>query len=297
MASSSETPNILALKVAENLTQKQIVPATLMYDLFFKQAISVDVENAGGRVRIRKYSTAAAVDYLEPSTVLTYSNLLTTSQDVVLSKTAAVPSFIHDIDAVINNPFELANISVSHGDAIGQTIDKYAAGLYTGFGIADIAVSLAAATDAYDAIFSEASMRLNLANCPDDGGRFMIIDARTKRALMKSGRIINVQGDKQAAILRYGISPEGQAARNYVGQFDGFDVFWSNNLANTGTVPAPIYKCIYGHVQAIATIGIGVKINTQFSSQGKIGSEYTTWKHYGGKVLEPAWLGTVTSSA
>lgn len=295
MASSTETSNILSL--AEGLTQKQIVAATLMYDLFYKQALSVDIQNAGGRVRIRKYSTTTAIDYSETTTVLNYGNLTTTSQDVVLSKTAACPNLLHDIDAIINSPFELANITEAHGNAIGQTIDRYAAGLYTGFGIADIPVSLAAATDPYDAILGEASMQLNLANCPDDGGRFMIVDARTRRKLLSSGRIINVEGDKQAAILQYGISPEGQAARNYLGKFDGFDVFWSNNLVNTGTVPAPIYKCLYGHVSAMATVGIETKVHTKFSTAGKIGYEYLTWKHYGGKVLEPAWLGTVTVSA
>lgn len=271
--------------------------ATLQKSLVFASPIITnrnyegEVANFGDRVKINQIGDVTISNYVS-GTDITYQGMSDAAQFLDIDQQKYFAINLDDVDAAQVNVDLMSAYSTQAGYSIADTVDQYLSGLYASAGITTNLGSTASP--------------LTVTAADSTGGNVGILEllrrmmvALNKNNVPKIGRWVVLSPDlagrlAERNVTLYNVRQTQEAADNgYIGNFYGFEIFESNNVADVGTAVTPKQKILAGTnvaitmAQQIAKIE-GVRRENQFADA--VRGLYV----YGAKVVRPEALACAT---
>lgn len=213
MSISNFIPTVWSARVQANL-DKRLVAGRIVNRAYEQEAQSGTVKiNKPGDVAVSSHSKGATITYGAPASG---QKTLSLNQRKIAGFT------IDDLDKIQANVALVEQYSQRMGYALADDIDRYIFSLYTGFGLADVAIDVTtvSAAEVRNA-FADMQAQLNLNNVLGDP--WVVLSPRAYAAMMKDTAITQAT-DRGDAVLESGA----------LGRFMGFMLYTSNNLGGTG---------------------------------------------------------------
>lgn len=235
-----------------------------------------EIKQQGDTVHINTPSAVAVRDY---SGAVTYDQIASTQQALVIDQAKYYGFEVHDIDAAqanisLESPF-ITEAAVSLADAVDQSL----AALYTEAATSVTASLVATATDQY-AKLVEAGMKLDQQNVPRTG-RWVVVTPAGYADLLTNDKFIASATAEGRSIVRTG----------EVGTIAGLTVYVSNNLVRTGS--SKVANWLYGSNAAI-TFAEQITKTESMRREASFADAIRGLLVFGHKVVRPAALGTIT---
>lgn len=271
--------------------------ATLQKSLVFASPIITnrnyegEVANFGDRVKINQIGDVTISNYVA-GTDIAYQGMSDAAQFLDIDQQKYFAINLDDVDAAQVNVDLMSAYSTQAGYSIADTVDQYLSGLYASAGITTNLGSTASP--------------LTVTAADSTGGNVGILEllrrmmvALNKNNVPKIGRWVVLSPDlagrlAERNVTLYNVRQTQEAADNgYIGNFYGFEIFESNNVADVGTAVTPKQKILAGTniaitmAQQIAKIE-GVRRENQFADA--VRGLYV----YGAKVVRPEALACAT---
>lgn len=219
-------PEIWSARVLDTLDKNLVFPRLLSDDYAGELAQGGDV------VRIQKFSNVAAAAY---SGTVTYGTPASSTVSLTVNQDYYGARNIDNLDRVQANVDLLNGYADRIAYGLRDQVDTYLASLYASSTLANIVWDVGT-TDAWTVV-TTAMEQLDAANIPYEG-RWLVVRPKGYSNLLRNSNFIASDTDAGA----------GRVTSGRVGTIAGFDVFISNNLANT---TGPYYKYLYGHRMSI----------------------------------------------
>lgn len=271
--------------------------AVLQKDLVFASPMITNrnyeglISGEGDRVKILQIGDVDVNDYDE-NTDITYQNVSGAAQWLDIDQKKVFAIKIDDIDDVQSNVDLMAAYSQQAAYKISDTVDTSIAGLYVNAGITTNLGTTAAP--------------LTVTAADSTGGNVGVLEllrrigtALDKNKVPNAGRYVVMSPDiawrlAERNVQLYNVMQSQQAADNgFVGNFYGFNIFKSNNVADVGTTAASKQKIVAGTNIAITFASQISKIET-LRLQGGFKSAVRGLYVYGRKVVRPEALACAT---
>ena len=242
-----------------------------------------EIKNAGDTVHINSLGAVAVRSYAQ-GTDLTYDDLATTDQTLVINQKKYFAFALDDVDkaqasgdvmddAMNNAAYSLADVSDSF--LLGVIAAGGASANYVGSAASPIALT---SSNIYEQIVALRT-KLDKANVPTQG-RSIVIPPEAYALLLLDARFTSVQG-----------VAEGVIVNGLVGRVAGFDVYMSNNTVKTSAA-TPVYS-ITAQVADATTYAEQI-IKTEALRPEKSFSDAVRGLHvYGAKVTRPEEIATL----
>lgn len=222
-------PELWSTRILENLDKQLVLASPTISQNTYESELS----NFGDVVHIQQFNEGTAGAY---SGTITYGTPTSTT------KTLTINQDVYDAENIDNLDRAQANVDILDGYtrrlayAIATNYDSYIGTLYSSSTLTVVTWDVGT-TDAYTVVRT-CRQRLDEANVPDDGQRYLVVRPAGYSALLANSSFIAAATDQGAQRVTTG----------FVGTILGFRVYMSNNLANT---TGNFYKYLYGHPMAI----------------------------------------------
>lgn len=240
-----------------------------------------EIAAAGDTVRITSVSRPTISTYVPNSTTITYEQLADAQRTLVVDQAKMFNFTVDDVDRRQSLPGIVEEATREAAYALGDTIDQFIAGLYTGAinTIATTAVTSAAA-NAYT-LLVDLKVKLDEKNVPGDG-RWVIVPPWYHGLLLKDNRFIDASASGSTEALTNG----------RVGRAAGFDVRVSNNAP---LITGDDYAVIAGHNSAI-TYAEQINKVEALRLETKFADGIRGLAVYGAKLIRPDSIAVLTAS-
>lgn len=287
MAVNNFKPTIWSANILSVL-QKTLVFASPMIT---NRNYEGEVTQFGDRVKINQIGDVDVKDYTV-GTDITYQTMADASQFLDIDQQKYFAINLDDVDAAQANVDLMVAYSQQAAYNIADTVDKSIASLYASAGVTTN--------------LGTTATPLTVTAADSTGGNVGILEllrrmmvALDKNNVPGAGRWVILSPDMvgrlaERNVMLYNVMQSQEAASNgYVGQFYGFEIFSSNNVADVGSVATPKQKLLAGtniaitFAQQIAKIE-GVRRENQFADA--VRGLYV----YGRKVVRPEALACAT---
>lgn len=271
--------------------------AVLQKDLVFASPMITNrnyeglISGEGDRVKILQIGDVDVNDYDE-DTDITYQNVSGAAQWLDIDQKKVFAIKIDDVEDVQSNVDLMAAYSQQAAYKISDTVDTSIAGLYVNAGITTNLGTTAAP--------------LTVTAADSTGGNVGVLEllrrigtALDKNKVPNAGRYVVMSPDiawrlAERNVQLYNVMQSQQAADNgFVGNFYGFNIFKSNNVADVGNTATPKQKIVAGTNIAITFASQISKIET-LRLQGGFKSAVRGLYVYGRKVVRPEALACAT---
>lgn len=244
-----------------------------------------EIAGAGSSVKIHSIGAVTVSDYTKNSDLSAPETLNDAEVVLNIDKARAFNFQIDDVDAAQQTPKVMEGAMREAAYALSNDLDAYLAGLHaqasitSGFGTNGTPI-VPTSTTAYEYL-ADAFTAMDEANAPQQG-RWAIVPPWYHGMLRKDARFVSYGTDANRAVAQNGV----------IGQVAGFDVFVSNNVANTtGTK----YKILFGHAQAW-TMAMQIEKVEAFRMERRFADAVKGLNVYGAKVVRPTILGCMTAN-
>lgn len=181
-----------------------------------------EIANYGDTVRITSISRPTVADYVKNSTTIVPETLTDANRSLVVDQCKYFAFEVDDVDMrqSRNGGALMSEAADEAGYALGDIVDLYVAGLYTGIDAAN-KIGTTAITTAALAVTGLVNLKIKLdnANVPMQG-RYVIVPPWYHGLLLQDDRFVRLDASGTTEALRNGI----------VGRAFGFDVYVSNNV-------------------------------------------------------------------
>lgn len=281
MAINNFIPAIWSRALLENLHNSLVFgqPAVVNRDY------QGEIAGQGSSVKIHSIGAITVSDYTKNSDLSAPETL--SDAEVVLSidKARAFNFQIDDVDAAQQTPKIMEGAMREAAYALSNDLDAYLASLHAQAGITSGFGSTATpivptSTTAYEYL-ADAFTALDEANAPSQN-RWVVVPPWFHGLLRKDARFVSYGTDMNRAVLENAI----------VGQAAGFNVFVSNNVANTSGAK---YKILFGHAAAW-TMAMQIEKVEAFRMEKRFADAVKGLNVYGAKVVRSGILGCMTAS-
>lgn len=239
-------PELWSSRLVELLRQQNIA-----LDVVANTDYTGEIRNAGDTIWFRTPSTISGQSYVRGATI-SYQDLAPSKESMTVNEAKVYPFAVDDLDEAQSDINILTTytreVAAAMSDDIDDKVFSYhssalaANKLSDGGSAYDITVSSGPA-NVYELIVA-ANLRLDTVNAPATG-RWIIVTPYFKSLLMKETTYFikgSMLGDTIITSGRAGATAQEMAARGFVGQIGGLDVYVSNNLPASGAN----FYCIYG---------------------------------------------------
>lgn len=287
MGANEFKPTIWAANILSVLQKDLVFASPMITNTNYEGSIS----DEGDRVKINQIGDVDVNDYSE-DTDITYQNVSGAAQWLDIDQKKYFAIKVDDVDDVQANVDLMAKYTSQAAYKISDTVDSSIAGLY---GSAGILTSL-----------GTTGTPLTVTAADSTGGNVGVLEllrrignALDKNNVPSSGRFIVLSPDiawrlAERNVTLYNVMQSQQAADNgFVGQFYGFNIFKSNNVADVGTSASPKQKLIAGTNIAITFASQIAKIES-IRLQGGFKSAVRGLYVFGRKVVRPEALACAT---
>ncbi len=257
------SPEVWSARVIEKLYQTNVAMA-----ICANTDYEGEVRNQGDTVHVRTYGRMTTQSYVRGQTI-SYEALTPTKETMTVNDAVMFAFEVDDLDERESDLDPYAGYVREGAIALDELIDtkifSYVKGSVptankvhnsSGPAALDIQSAAAGATHPYEIIIA-ANKALDVQNAPA-GGRWMIVTPYFRSLLVKDAVYLikgSALGDQVITSGRPGMT--GGTAPNYVGQVDGMDIFWSNNLP---TGASSTYYCPFGQGRPISYANVLRKV-------------------------------------
>lgn len=254
---------------------------SLVYGDVVNRNYEGEIAAAGDTVRITSVSRPTISTYVPNSTTITYEQLADAQRTLVVDQAKSFSFTVDDVDRRQSLPGIVEEATREAAYALGDTIDQFIAGLYTGAinTIATTAVTSAAA-NAYT-LLVDLKVKLDEKSVPGDG-RWVIVPPWYHGLLLKDNRFIDASASGSTEALTNG----------RVGRAAGFDVRVSNNAP---LITGDDYAVIAGHNSAI-TYAEQINKVEALRLETKFADGIRGLAVYGAKLIRPDSIAVLTAS-
>lgn len=244
-----------------------------------------DISGFGSSVKIHNIGPITVSDYTV-NTDLTAPEALTDNETVLtIDRQKAFNFQIDDVDNAQTQPKLMEGAMFEAAYALGNEADAYLGSLYTqagittGFGSTGTPIVPTAST-AYEYL-ADAYTALDEANAPTQG-RWCVVPPWFHGLLRKDQRFVSYGTQENRLTLQNG----------NIGEAAGFQVFVSNNVANTSGTK---YRIMFGHPSAWSLANQVQKVEA-FRMEKRFADAVKGLHVYGAKVVRPTILGAMCAS-
>jgi len=215
-------PELWSARVLDTLDENLVFP------MLFRNDYQGEVANVGDTVHIQKFTDVTANAY---SGTVTYATPASSTVTLSINQDVYAAVNVDDLDQVQSNVSLLNGYADRIAFSLASQVDTYLAGLYASSSLTAIAWDVGT-TDAWTVV-TTAMQQLDEANVPFEN-RWLVVRPKGYVNLLRNSSFIASDTEVGA----------GRVTSGRVGTIAGFDVFISNNIANT---TGNFYKYIYGH--------------------------------------------------
>lgn len=237
-----------------------------------------EIRNQGDTVRINTPSAVSVRDY---SGTVTYDQVLSTQQSLIIDQAKYYGFEVHDIDAAQANVNLESPYIVEAAQSLADAVDQSLAALYTSAASSVTASLVATTTDQYLKLV-EAGKKLDEKNVPRSG-RWVVVTPAGYADLLGNDKFITSATVEGRDIVRTG----------EVGTIAGFTVYVSNNIVRTGS--NKVAHWLFGTNAAI-TFAEQITSTETIRRENSFADALRGLLVYGVKVVRPAALGTITAT-
>lgn len=280
-------PQIWVARIQANL-DKILVYGNLAY-----RGYEGEITQKGDTVRITDIGTVTVSDFDPRSALGEPQEVVGADMMLVINQSKAFHFLVHDIDQVSQDLATIDKISTKAARAVADAIDKYMATLYAQVAPANFIGSdttpkndLATAGKTIGYLLQLGQL-LTEHDVPTTG-RFVVIPPWVTTYLAQENAIIGTGSDKAEARLAAGLTVGG----GFVGHIAGFDVYESNNVANTNGAK---YKIIAGVQEAWALASKVNKVEA-YRPEKRFADAIKGWNLFGAKVVDPSAMAVLVAS-
>jgi len=244
----------------------------------------------GDTVKINSIGRVTVGDYTKNTDIASPETLTDGQTTLVINQSKFFNFQVDDVDKAQQTPKVMDAAMREAAYALNNTIDLHVASLYTGAASANLigddttpkVVGLGGSDAVAYNMIVDAKTKLDEANVPDDGQRWIILPAWCEGLLLKDDRFVKFGTPTQDTRLLNG----------QIRQVGGFSVLTSNNVSNTSGAK---YKVMFGHPMAIS---LALQINQveAYRPEKRFADAMKGLALYGAKVVRPDALGVITAS-
>lgn len=244
----------------------------------------------GDTVKINSIGRVTVGDYTKNTDIASPETLTDGQTTLVINQSKFFNFQVDDVDKAQQTPKVMDAAMREAAYALNNTIDQHVASLYTGAASANLigddttpkVVGLGGSDAVAYNMIVDAKTKLDEANVPDDGQRWIILPAWCEGLLLKDDRFVKFGTPTQDTRLLNG----------QIRQVGGFSVLTSNNVSNTSGAK---YKVMFGHPMAIS---LALQINQveAYRPEKRFADAMKGLALYGAKVVRPDALGVITAS-
>lgn len=284
MTTSSFVPEYWSAKLQTALSKALVFgsPSVVNHDY------EGEIANAGDTVKINAIGDPTVSTYSPNSTTLSYEQLNTASQNLVVDQAKSFAFQVDDVDKrqALGGAVPKATRRAAYkiADIVDQYIEALFAGVNSANALGTIAVTTSAPNDAYDKILIPLKVTLDNGNVPTDG-RFVVLPPWMEGRLLRDDRFVRADASGQGA--NGGVQGNGS-----IGRAAGFDVKISNNCAN---VTGDDYRCSAGVSDAI-TVADQINEVEALRLQSSFSDAVRGLYLYGAKLVRPELIATAIAS-
>lgn len=244
----------------------------------------------GDTVKINSIGRVTVGDYTKNTDIGSPETLTDGQTTLVINQSKYFNFQVDDVDKAQQFPKVMDGAMQEAAYALNNTIDQYIASLYTGAASANLigddttpkTVGLGGSDAVAYNLIVDARAKLEEANVPDDGNRWIVFPSWFEALLLKDDRFV-----------KFGTaSQDNRLVNGRIGKVAGFNVLTSNNVSNTAGAK---YKVMFGHPMAIS---LALQINSveAFRPEKRFADAVKGLALYGAKVVRPDALGVLTAS-
>jgi hypothetical protein len=272
--------------IPEVWASKTLMPLNkaLVYGSIVNRDYQKDIINMGDTVNINSFAQPTIGDYTKNGSAGAPETLVSSGQALLINQAKYFNFEIDDIDKAQQVPKIMTDAMAEAGYGLADAMDQYIASLHAGVAAANI-VGLGNDTtpvvptksDIY-LYMTTAGQLLTEANVPMNG-RWCVIPAWVYKLLQDSGEFTRATslGD---SVVQNGL----------IGSVAGFDVYVSNNVANTtGTK----YKVMFGYRGAI-TLADQINSVEAFRPEASFSDAVKGLHVYGAKLVRDTGIAVAT---
>lgn len=287
MAVSNFKPTIWSANILAVL-QKTLVFASPMIT---NRNYEGEISGAGDRVKINQIGDVDVNSYV-PGTNITYQTMADAAQFLDIDQQKYFAINLDDVDAAQANVDLMAAYSTQAAYKMTDTVDSDLAGLHASAGIVTG--------------LGTTATPLTVTAADTTGGNVGVLEllrrimvAMNKNNVPKVGRYVVLSPDiagrlAERNVTLYNVRQTQEAADNgYIGNFYGFNIFESNNVADVGTVATPKQKLIAGTNMAI-TMAMQISKVEGVRRENQFADAVRGLMVYGRKVVRPEVLACAT---
>lgn len=273
-------PTVWAAQLQSSLKKSLVYGAPAVVNRNYEGEIA----NAGDTVRIVSISRPTVATYTKDSTTITPETLTDAERSLVVDQAKYFAFEVDDIDMrqSRNGGALLSEAADEAAYAIGDGIDQYIAGLFTGADSAN-QISTTPVTTSALAVTMVVNLKVKLdnANVPQ-AGRYIVVPPWFLGLLVQSTSFLSLADSGSSEALRNGI----------VGRAFGFDVYMSNNVVNT---TGDDYRITAGYPGAITFANQINKVEA-YRPENAFSDAIKGLSLYGAKLLRPTGIATAIAS-
>ncbi len=287
MAVTNFKPTIWSANI-QAVLQKTLVFASPMIT---NRNYEGEVANYGDRVKINQIGSVTISDYAV-GTDITYQDMADASQFLDIDQQKYFGVNLDDVDSAQANVDLMAAYSAQAAYDMADTVDQSISGLY---GDAGVVTGL-----------GTTGTPLTVTAADSTGGNVGILEllrrimvALNKNNVPKANRWVVLSPDlagrlAERNVTLYNVRQTQEAADNgYIGQFYGFNIFESNNVADVGNAATPKQKILAGTNQAI-TFAMQLSKVEALRKEKQFSDLIRGLNVYGRKVVRPGCLACAT---
>jgi hypothetical protein len=239
-----------------------------------------EISAYGDTVKITKVGPITIRSYTKNSTSgLTVEQLNDSQTDLKIDQAKYFAFSVDDIDKRQAKGDVLGGGMLEASQGLAEDVDSFIANMYTQAGASTyVSVTIASSDTGVLNVFGRANQLLTEMNCPK-AGRKAYISPYMEAQLVKQN-VVLTQGQN------IGLFVEG-----YIGRYQGFDIFVSNNLAtgSTHTATSPVHECLFGTPASI-TFANQIVETVGYRPEASFSDAVKGLHVYGAKVIQPKAL-------
>lgn len=249
-----------------------------------------EIDEQGDTVRINSIGDPTVSTYTPNSTTLTYEQLQTAAQTLLVDQAKYFAFKVDDVDkrqAAAGGEL-MSKATAKAGYKLRDVVDIFVEALFSGVPSANdlgtVAVTSASPTAAYDSVLVPLRVKLDEANVPTEG-RYVVFSPWFHGRLIRDDRFVRADASGKA-------SGDGVQGNGFVGSAAGFTCHVSNNCS---LVTGDDYRVSAGHPDAV-TLATQINEVEALRLQSDFSDAVRGLLLYGAKLVRPEMIATATAS-
>lgn len=280
-------PQVWVARIQANL-DKILVYGNLAY-----RGYEGEISQKGDTVRITEIGPVSVADFDPRAELGSPQEVIGADMMLVINQSKAFHFLVHDIDQVSQDLATVDKISEKAARAMADAVDQYMASLYAQIAPANYIGSESSPKNDLATAGNTIGYLLQLGqilteNSVPTTGRFVVVPPWVTTYLAKENAIIGTGSDRAEQRLAAGLTVGG----GFVGHIAGFDVYESNNVANTSGAK---YKIIAGVPEAWALASKLNKVEA-YRPEKRFADAVKGLNLFGAKVISPSAMAVLFAS-